>query len=98
MDGWMNGKLYLWTLSWYHSSFLGSGIFINVGRTIIINSTTNLPSPVFDMLNRKSRCIKEDTSSFCNNKYLCTGTELMMVMMISDDCNNDDDRDNFTLQ
>jgi len=29
---------------------------------------------VFDILDRTSLCIKEDTSSFCNNKYLCTGS------------------------
>ena len=89
MDGWKVERVCLYfkqtTQDNYHNitsyhmiiliiTYLGSGIFINVGRTMIINSTTILPSPVFDMLDHKSRCIKEDTSSFCNNKCLCTGT------------------------
>ena len=45
---------------------------MNVGKTIIVDSL-KLPSPVFDMLNPKSLCIKEDYTTFCDNKYLCTG-------------------------
>lgn len=45
---------------------------MNVGKTIIVDSL-KLPSPVFDMLHPKSLCIKEDYTTFCDNKYLCTG-------------------------
>lgn len=54
---------------------------MNVGKTIIID-TIKLPSPVFDMLHPKSLCIKEDTTTFCDNKYLCTGKKRRRNMTV----------------
>ena len=44
------------------------------------------------MLDQKSRCIKEDTTSFCNNKYLCRGIfDYRNIDDYDDSYDNDDD-------